>query len=389
MLLNEWPFLVAAFALGAIVGSFLNVCIYRLPLEKSILWPGSRCGQCLQPIRWYDNIPLLSYWLLRGRCRTCMAKFSLRYFGIELLTALSFAGLYYLEVVRNVHHLDLRVLGPGRFDVGRLTIFAFHAVLYCFLLVATFCDLDRHSIPLSLTVTGTLVGLIGSVLWPWPWPYTPAEALPRSLPGQLAPWGFNRIAFEPGLYPWPVWFPLPGVLQPGGNWKTGLATGVAGVLAGTMMLRVVRFLFGFGRGPEYMEPEDLVVKESHRWIGGRVVSWFGRVGGKALGLGDADLMMMAGSFLGWQPVVVAFFVGVFPGLLFGMVQLTLRGNEPFPFGPALAMGVVMTWLGWYWVPPDFQWLFFNGHLMLALVGMCCAFILLAGYVLRMIHLTRS
>jgi leader peptidase (prepilin peptidase) / N-methyltransferase len=387
MPLSEWPVLAVVFVLGAAVGSFLNVCIYRLPLEKSILWPGSRCGHCLQPIRWYDNIPLVSYWLLVGRCRVCGTKFSARYFGVELLTALSFVALYYLEVVQNVHHLDLEVLGPNRFDAGRLAVFGFHAVLFCFLLVASFCDLDRHLIPLPLTVTGTLVGLIGSVLWPWPWPYTPAQAIPRNL---LNLWFLQpNMAFKEGLYPWPVWFPLPGLLQPGGNWRMGLATGLAGVLAGTMMLRAVRFLFGFGRGPEYMEPEDPHVAAGYRWFGSRLVSWFGRVGGKALGLGDADLMMMAGSFLGWQLVVVAFFVGVFPGLFFGLAQVILRGNEPFPFGPALALGVVMTWLGWYWIGPKFQLLFFNGPFMLVLVGMCCAFILLAGYVLRMIRLTRS
>src|SRR4051794_14834977 len=96
--------LVALFVLGAIVGSFLNVCIYRLPPEKSIFWPaGSRCGNCYQAIRWYDNLPLVSYWLLRGRCRTCGARFSMRYFFIELLTGLCFAGLFYVEVVDNIH----------------------------------------------------------------------------------------------------------------------------------------------------------------------------------------------------------------------------------------------------------------------------------------------
>ena len=63
--------LLSLFVLGTIVGSLLNVCIHRLPLEKSIIWPGSRCSHCLQAIRWYDNVPLLSYVLLRGRCRTC------------------------------------------------------------------------------------------------------------------------------------------------------------------------------------------------------------------------------------------------------------------------------------------------------------------------------
>ncbi|HEV3263562.1 MAG TPA: prepilin peptidase, partial [Gemmataceae bacterium] len=233
--------LTCVFLLGASVGSFLNVCIARLPLEKSLLWPGSRCGRCLQPIRWYDNLPLLSYWILRGRCRVCGARFSVRYFLIELFTALSLVGLYYLEVVANIHHLDARLLSrysnelvPGlwvdRYDVVVRVIFLYHAVLFCFLLVAAFSDLDRQAIPLSLTITGTIVGLVGAVVFAWPWPYTPQQALPGLYPAHNA------------LYPWPAWSPLPDWLHPGGNWQTGLATGVAGVLAGTLILRVVRLL---------------------------------------------------------------------------------------------------------------------------------------------------
>src|SRR5438046_3747907 len=94
--------LLNLFVLGAIVGSLLNVCIHRLPLEKSLLWPGSRCGHCLQAIRWYDNLPLVSYLLLRGRCRTCGVRFSPRYFFIEVLTGLCLAGLFYADVVANV-----------------------------------------------------------------------------------------------------------------------------------------------------------------------------------------------------------------------------------------------------------------------------------------------
>src|SRR5258708_4302843 len=90
------------FILVAFLGSFLNVCIYRLPMEKSILWPAvSYCGHCLQPIHWYDNIPLISYWVLKGKCRVCQTPFSMRYFLVELLTGASFAGLFYLEFIRN------------------------------------------------------------------------------------------------------------------------------------------------------------------------------------------------------------------------------------------------------------------------------------------------
>src|SRR4051794_6702102 len=93
---------VTLFVIGAAVGSFLNVCVYRLPYEKSLFWPGSRCGSCLQAVAWYDNVPMLSWLLLRGRCRTCGVYFSVRYFLVELFTALLFPGLFYLEVVHNV-----------------------------------------------------------------------------------------------------------------------------------------------------------------------------------------------------------------------------------------------------------------------------------------------
>lgn len=380
--------LATVFVVGAAIGSFLNVCIYRLPLEKSLIWPGSRCGQCLQPVRWYDNIPLLSYWLLGGRCRVCGKPFSVRYFLIELLTALGLVGLYYLEVVENVHELDEGLLGQDRFDVGRLAIFGYHAVLFCYLLVASGCDLDHQTIPLPLTVTGTIVGLAGSVLWPWPWPYTPAEATRGILPGQ--PWWTVPPAVGPktGLYPWPVWGPLPGWLQPGGNWQTGLATGVAGLLAGTVMLRAVRLLFGLGVGADYMEPADPEAELAHTWFARRWLSWLQRLGGKALGLGDADLMMMAGSFLGWQPVAAAFFIGVFPGLAFGIAQWVVRGNQPMPFGPSLAIGVVITWLAWQWIGPQYQMFFFNGTLVVSLVVISAVGMLFAAYVLRMLRLMR-
>jgi len=82
-----------AFTLGACLGSFLNVYLARSPRGESLFWPGSRCGSCGQPVRWHDNIPLLSYWILRGRCRACGRTYSSRYFWIEFLTAFFCAAL--------------------------------------------------------------------------------------------------------------------------------------------------------------------------------------------------------------------------------------------------------------------------------------------------------
>src|SRR5438270_4151172 len=171
-----------AFVLGAAVGSWLNVCIYRVPYEKSLLWPGSHCGHCFQPVRWYDNVPLVSYWVLRGRCRVCKTPFSARYFFIELLTGLVFAGSFYLDVAENVH--GVRRLQEQAFAIRfgwvpwqAWVFWLGHAVLASFLIVASFTDLDHMEIPLSVTVAGTLAGLVFAACLPWPWPDTPAEVL--------------------------------------------------------------------------------------------------------------------------------------------------------------------------------------------------------------------
>jgi leader peptidase (prepilin peptidase)/N-methyltransferase len=328
---------LVVFVVGACVGSFLNVCIYRIPYEKSLFWPGSRCGKCFQPIPFRYNVPLLSYWLLRGRCRSCGARFSVRYFLIELLTGLGFAGLYHLEVVANVQRVPLFASDPARFFIAHgvppwqcWVFFAYHAALLALLIVTALTDIDHLEIPLPITLFGMVVGLAGSVLLPWPWPNPPPS------PGEPLP------ALPPtGLYPWPVWYwrhpeEFPAWLQPGSH-LLGLLTGLAGLLAGLVVLRAIAFLFKVGRGKEGM------------------------------GIGDADLMMMVGSFLGWQVVVVSFFVAVLPALVFGVVQLVLRGEKPMPFGPSLALGTLITWLGWHWIGPTFAPYLFE-PLILAFLG---------------------
>ena len=87
-MLNEYWFSIFAFVLGAFVGSFLNVCIYRIPAGESIVFPRSHCPNCKAGIRFHDNIPILSFLLLKGRCRTCRVFISLQYPFVELLTAI-------------------------------------------------------------------------------------------------------------------------------------------------------------------------------------------------------------------------------------------------------------------------------------------------------------
>ena len=354
-----WLFLT--FIIGLIVGSFLNVCIARLPLEKSLLWPGSRCGNCLQPVRWYDNLPLISYLVLRGRCRSCGVHFSVSYFFVELLTGLGFMGLFYLEVVLNLHHWpdgNPFMMGQGIFPWQWWLGYCFHALLFAFLMVAAVCDLNGREIPFSLTFTGTLFGLVGAVLFPWPWPDTWNNIQQHLNFQQLraleGPWWQVHFPVPNGLYPWPVWGPLPGGLKPG-SWQLGLADGLAGILVGTFLLRGMRFLFSAGLGKE------------------------------ALGLGDADLMMMAGAFLGWQPVVVAVFVAVVPALFFGIINVVVHREGALPFGPSLAAGIMLTMLLWEWIGFYVQPLLFWGALMLGLVVVGGAFMFVSSFALRMLR----
>ena len=158
------PMLLALFSFlfGAVCGSFLNVCIYRLPLEQSVVSPGSRCMQCGAQVRWFDNIPIFSWFLLRGRCRQCGAAFSIRYPLIEALTGL----LTLLLMLR---------FGPG-------LQFAVYFILTAALLVITFIDFDYQIIPDEISLPGIGLGFLFSFFMPEP-------GWLSSLLGILVGWG--------------------------------------------------------------------------------------------------------------------------------------------------------------------------------------------------------
>lgn len=139
-----WFFPLCAALFGAIVGSFLNVVIYRLPLEKSIVTPGSHCA-CGKPIAWFDNIPVLSWFILRGKARCCGRPYSFRYAAVELLTAGLFLGC-------------ALQFGPAKALLGML----FVACLVC----ATFIDLDHMIIPDPFTIWLAVIGVVAAFAFP-------------------------------------------------------------------------------------------------------------------------------------------------------------------------------------------------------------------------------
>ena len=137
---------VFIFIVGAMTGSFLNVCIVRLPLEKSVVFPGSHCVACRTPINWYDNIPLISWIVLKGRCRACKEKISFRYWFVELLTGLTFLIFYW-------HYGIQPVLWP-------------YLVMVSGFIVAIFVDFEHRIIPDEVSIGGMIAGVFFSLIIP-------------------------------------------------------------------------------------------------------------------------------------------------------------------------------------------------------------------------------
>jgi len=143
--------IILTFFLGSMVGSFLNVCIYRLPREKSIVRPArSYCPHCHEPIAWYDNIPMVSYFLLYAQCRHCASPISARYVLVEALTGVLFAGTFWLGAVRG-EHLGVTVV---------------YMLLTGVLLAASCMDLELRVIPNSITLGGAFAAPVLSVAVP-------------------------------------------------------------------------------------------------------------------------------------------------------------------------------------------------------------------------------
>ena len=137
---------IVSLLFGAMIGSFLNVCICRLPKGESIVFPGSHCPQCRQPVRFYDNIPILSYLWLRGKCRSCHCPISIQYPVVEAVTAISSLLL-------------VLTFGPSW---SALIYFAFTAAL----IAITFIDLHHQIIPDLISLPGIGAGLLASLVLP-------------------------------------------------------------------------------------------------------------------------------------------------------------------------------------------------------------------------------
>jgi leader peptidase (prepilin peptidase)/N-methyltransferase len=334
-------FATFAFVLGAVVGSFLNVCIYRMPLDLSVNEPRrSFCPACKKQLAWYQNIPLLSWLFLRGRCANCGSGIAFRYFAVELLTALLFLGVW--------------LQFPWQVAVA-------YWVFVSLLLVGTFIDFEHFIIPDEVTIGGTVAGLLASFLVP--------ELM--SVYGRWTALGTSALSAALGYVI--LWIVLEAGKKAFGKKKIRLDAPTP--FTWTRNGDDADFAVGEEKGlwSDYFSREsDLLVllcdeavidtrnvgKSDLRFhynrvsIGGEeiLLDHVERISGvvrelqiprEAMGRGDLKFLAAIGAFLGWRAVLFSVFAGSLLGSLVGIVTMLIGKrvwSAKLPFGPYLAFG---------------------------------------------------
>jgi len=367
-----WIWLAFLFVFGCCVGSFLNVVIYRLPRDKSIVSPASACPACGRHIRFYDNIPLISWLLLGAKCRDCRARISPQYFIIELLTGLIFVGVFILYFVVGVRCFEIEtVSGLGTFARGAWLIYLVHIILLAAFLAASAIDLQLWVIPLSICFFVTAAGIIASTfgifiidhrtinhfdLLPNASATTAAlaagAAVGLAVSLLLLTTGFIKRSYES----------TDSDNLPGGadeqtkeqtfNHRLEISKEILFLLpcilcsAGALYLyrhnpAFAAWWLDFSQSPAIA---GLLGSLWGYFIGGAVV-WTTRIlgtyafGKEAMGLGDVHLMAAAGTIIGPVLVVVAFLVAPFFGLTWAAFQMFFKKTRQIPYGPFLSLAV--------------------------------------------------
>jgi leader peptidase (prepilin peptidase)/N-methyltransferase len=285
-----------AFVLGLLFGSFLNVCISRLPQHESIVHPRSRCLQCGAPIRWYDNIPLLSWLFLRARCRDCKQVIPWRYPLVELGVGLWFAVAVYRCLISSsqAHHPLTTELQVALILVG-LSL----AILGFLLIGLMVMDWQTLLLPDSFTLSGIAIGLFLVFV---------RAAFLGPTEDQVVLSNHHITLTSPG-----------GVTDHGNLFLTGpeaiIMGRIAAICGAALLLLLIRWLYKALR---------------HR---------------EGMGLGDVKLLAMIAAFLGFWPAVLALFFGVLTATVYAVVLL-IRGKahtaSKLAFGSFLCIGGLIT-----------------------------------------------
>jgi leader peptidase (prepilin peptidase) / N-methyltransferase len=370
----EWIWVIFTFAFGACIGSFLNVVIYRMPRDKSLVSPGSACPACDTPIRFYDNIPLLSWLLLFGKCRCCRAKISPRYFVVELLTGLLFAGVFVLYFIVGIRRFQIGgAVGIEAFLEGGWLIYLAHIILFAAFIAASAIDLELWVIPLSICWFVTAVGLIisgvsGFVIAPevihhW-------RLFPECSPANAAVTAGAAIGLILSLAALAAnIIPVSYELKDGEsedekkfNHRLEMLKEVIFLLpvlicaAGAFILfSKVESAAGWWTGFSQLPVICGLLGSLWGYFVGCGIVWATRIlgtlafGKEAMGLGDVHLMGAAGAVAGPFCVGVAFFVAPFFGLGWAGYQMFFEKRRQIPYGPFLSMGIfsVMIFHDWF------------------------------------------
>lgn len=344
---SDVVFGIAALLLGAIVGSFLNACIHRMPRGVSLNQPRrSFCPGCERVIPWYENLPLVSWLALRGKCSGCGWRIPFRYFLVEALTAFLFAAVW------------------ERFG---LPLGVVYWVFVSLLVVATFIDFEHFIIPDEITWGGAAAGVLLSLAFPQMMDaITRWEALARSVGGAAVGFGLLFLVVEGGKLAF-------GKIRhtfleaEDFEWRRD-GDRIVLTLAGEDLEWVD--VFSRERDVLTIEIEGTALAGDGAEIRGKLKFWHDRyeadgscgpleqlerISGKmksvvipreAMGFGDVKFIACIGAFLGWQAVLFTLFAASIIGSVAGFAGIALardRAGVRIPFGPFLALGALL-WL---------------------------------------------
>ena len=342
----EFLFRAFAFILGAAVGSFLNVCIYRLPVALSINRPRrSFCPACKTPIPWHQNLPLISWLLLRGRCANCGSKIAFRYFAVELLTALLFLAIW-----------------QGFTWQVAIAYWIFVSLL----IVGTFIDFEHFIIPDRVTIGGIVAGVVCSVAVPALMETDSRIAAGvRSMlaaalgyvillivleAGKIA-FGRKRIRFDtPTPFTWTKREDdadfVVGSEQ--SLWSDHFAREKDRLLLQCSEAKIDNHTYGnvtleFHYDCVNVEGAEFLLDHLHEISG---VAYELLIPREAMGRGDLKFLGAIGAFLGWRAVLFTLFAGSLLGSIIGLVTLIVGKrvwSAKLPFGPYLAFGAI-SWM---------------------------------------------
>ncbi len=352
------------FITGAMVGSFLNVCIHRLPRGMSVVNPPSHCPHCQFTIPWFLNIPLVTWLWLRGKCANCAAPISARYFLVELLTGLAFAAAWH------------KFGNAGAWQQTGL-LAAAYCLLLAGLLAATFIDFEHFIIPDEITLGGTVVGvLISLVILDLHNAATIGQALKWSLIGAgtgalivYAVLLLGKLAFGRQKIELPtrsrIYFTESSLVLPDETipYEELFYRGSDTIHLHASQLELTDRCYAdvpvrlsqqaLFIGKEKLDPTTVAQMEA---VTDQLV-----IPREAMGLGDVKFMAAIGAFLGWQAAVFSLLVSAVIGAVAGVTLIAIGKRDwsaKLPYGPYIALAAVIwlfsghAWEIFWWLHPN-------------------------------------